>query len=40
MIPITSSTLFAGGRHERGVEKIAALEKEETRAPAPAAGKS
>jgi ribose 5-phosphate isomerase B len=34
------ATAFAGGRHERRVEKIAALEKEQTQAPVPAARKS
>jgi ribose 5-phosphate isomerase B len=33
------ATAFAGGRHERRVEKIAALEKEQAQAPVPAARK-
>jgi RpiB/LacA/LacB family sugar-phosphate isomerase len=34
------ATPFAGGRHERRVEKIAAMEKEEALSPAPAARKA
>jgi ribose 5-phosphate isomerase B len=34
------ATAFAGGRHERRVEKIAALEKEQVQTPLPEARKS
>jgi ribose 5-phosphate isomerase B len=34
------ATAFAGGRHERRVEKIAALEKEQAHSPLPAARKN
>jgi ribose 5-phosphate isomerase B len=34
------ATAFAGGRHQRRVDKIAAIEKEESQSAAPATGKS
>ena len=34
------ATAFAGGRHERRLEKIAAVEREETQTTTPAAGKT